>query len=119
LTSTPKKFFSPFIAMLWSEADVTVWPNVSVPNCSNGSVRRNMKGQLKTLAFSVERRSVAVAVFHGAHLDYTDARQLDSDHKTAEAGVVSCVSWITSSFNVSSVVLEVMEGEKHTQRARL
>ncbi|MGD1096661.1 MAG: hypothetical protein ABSB35_32285 [Bryobacteraceae bacterium] len=58
------------------------------------------------VSIRIERRAVAVAIFQGDHLEYTDARQLSSDRDKAIASAVGFISWILSRFAVESAVLE-------------
>ncbi len=78
-----------------------------------------MNGQARLVAFRIERRSVAVAVFHGTHLDYADARQLSSVHDKAEASALGFVGWIVQSFKVTVAVLEAFENGSEMLRAHL
>ena len=57
-------------------------------------------------AFKVERRSIAVAVFVGRHLDYTQVRQLSSVAAKGEASAAGFVTWILSTFRLHSAALE-------------
>src|SRR5207249_2629515 len=78
-----------------------------------------MNGHVRLVAFRIERRSVAAAVFAGTHLDYAHVKQLTSDHRKAEATVVGFVNWIISSFVISSAVLESFENGQEILRAQL
>lgn len=71
------------------------------------------------VAFRVERRSVAAAVFHGTHLDYADIRQLASDRQKAEVSAIGFVNWITSTFHITSAVIESFENGQEMLRAQL
>jgi hypothetical protein len=76
-----------------------------------------MRNDLKLAAFSIQRRSVAVAIFVGTHLGFTDSKQLTSDHEKAKASAVGFVNWIIESFEIQSVVLEALHGSKDMMRS--
>jgi hypothetical protein len=78
-----------------------------------------MNGYSKLVAFRVERRSIAVAVFHGTHLDYAAVKQLASDHQKAEVSAIGFVNWITSTFHITSAVMEIFENGQEMLRAQL
>jgi len=69
---------------------------------SNG----NHNNAASLIAVRIERRAVAAAIFHGDHLEYTDARQLSSAHDKALASAVGFVNWLLENFPVDSAVLE-------------
>jgi len=77
-----------------------------------------MRGHAILAAFRVERRSVAVAVFIGTQLEFTDVKHLSADHQKAEASVSSFVNWILSSFVVTSAVIETFENGQELIRAQ-
>lgn len=58
------------------------------------------------IAVRIERRAVAAAIFHGDHIEYTDARQLSSAHDKALASTVGFVNWLLEHFPVDSAVLD-------------
>jgi len=58
------------------------------------------------IAVRVERRTVAVAIFHGDHLEYTDSRQLSSDRDKALASAVGFIQWMLARFSVEAAALE-------------
>jgi len=78
-----------------------------------------MNGVSKLVAFRLERRSVAAAVFLGTQLDYADVRQLSSIHEKAEASVTGFVNWMISSFGITSAAIEEFENGKEMLRSRL
>jgi hypothetical protein len=61
-------------------------------------------------AVRVERRSVAVAVFHGDHLEYSQVRQLSSSHTKAVGSAVGFVNWVVTHFAAESVAMESVDG---------
>ena len=71
------------------------------------------------VAFRVERRSVAAAVFAGTKLDYAEAKQLAGKHDKAEATVIGFANWIVSNFDIESAVIETFEDGSEILRARL
>jgi hypothetical protein len=73
----------------------------------------------KLAAIKVERRSIAAAVFIGNHLDYTQVRQLSSQHEKAEATAIGFTNWIIHSFSIQSVALELQPPDSDIQRAIL
>lgn len=73
----------------------------------------------KLAALKIERRSVALAVFQGDHLDYTQIRQLSSSHEKAEASAAEFINWMCGTFEIESAALEWMSPESDIQRATL
>ena len=71
------------------------------------------------LSIRIERRTVAIAVFHGDHLEYVDSRQLSSDHDKALASASGFVHWILNRFSVESAALESIINGREIQRRAL
>lgn len=78
-----------------------------------------MTSDAKLVAFRVQRRSIAAAIFLGTHLGYADVKHLPSDHQKAEASAVGFVNWIISSFDITSAVIEHFENGQEILRAQL
>ena len=89
---------------------VTLRQTQSYSNGNDGS---------QLIAIRVERRTVAVAVFRGTHLEYVDARQLSSDHAKAASSAVSFVRWALSRFPAESAALESIANKKEILRRTL
>ena len=82
---------------------------------ANGS----QNGVPRLVSIRIVRRAVAVAIFHGEQLEYTDARQLSSDHDKAAGSAVGFVNWILSRFTVESAALEAIVNGHEIQRHKL
>jgi hypothetical protein len=74
---------------------------------------------VRLASFRVERRSVAVAIFQGGQLDYTQTRQLPSDGARVNSSLVGFVNWVLDSFRIDSAALERIDLAADTQRAEL
>jgi hypothetical protein len=61
---------------------------------------------IRTAAFKCERRSVAVAVFSGDQLDYTQVRQLSSAADRASASVAGFVNFVVANLDIESAAVE-------------
>jgi hypothetical protein len=61
---------------------------------------------IRTAAFKCERRSVAVAVFSGDQLDYTQVRQLSSSPDRATASVAGFVNFVVANLDIESAGIE-------------
>ena len=72
--------------------------------------------QTTLMSIRVERRAVAVAIFHGDHLEYTDARQLSSARDKALASAVGFVNWMLDRFPVEAAALESILNSHEFQR---
>jgi hypothetical protein len=70
----------------------------------------------KVIAIRVERRSVAVAVFYGDHLEYADVRHLASAKDKALASALLFVEWIADQFPADSAALESIPNGNEIQR---
>jgi len=81
-------------------------------NASNGQCEN-------LLAVRVERRSIAVAVFKGEHLEHTDLRQLSSDRSKAMSSALGFVNWVTDQYPPDSVAMERMNVKEEIQRQAL
>lgn len=68
------------------------------------------------VAIRVERRAVAVAVFAGDHLEYTQVRQLSSAKDKALASAVGFVNWIAEQFHLDSAAMESVPAVDEIQR---
>jgi hypothetical protein len=71
------------------------------------------------MAVRVERRSVAVVIFHGTHSEYTQVRQLSSAHGKALESAVNFVNWVANHFRVDSSALETIPNGHEFQRTIL
>lgn len=72
----------------------------------------------KLISIRIERRTVAIAIFHGEHLEYADSRQLSSDREKAVASAVAFVNWILGRFDVESTAVEaILNGHEIQRRA--
>ena len=78
-----------------------------------------MNGRPRLAAFRIDRRSVAAAIFIGAHLDYVEVRQLSSVHEKAEASALGFVNWIVRAFSVESAAVEKFQNGDEMLRAQL
>ncbi len=79
---------------------------------SNGNHNHNSR----LIAIRVERRAVAAAIFHGDHLEYTDARQLSSAHDRALVSAVGFINWMLEHFPADSATLEAIPNGHEFQR---
>ena len=70
-------------------------------------------------AFRAGRRFVAVAVFEGTRLDYTQIRHLASDHQKAEDSAVGFARWVLEQFDIESAVVENFADGNKSRRATL
>jgi len=70
-------------------------------------------------AIKIERRSIAVAVFKGDQLDYTQVRQLASDERIAQASTAGFMSWLTQTFEIGSAAVEVQSKTQDNRRSVL
>ena len=82
---------------------------------SNGS----QNGCVRLISVRVERRTVAAAIFHGQHLEYTDSRQLSSDRGKAIDSAVGFIMWMLNRFPVESAALEAIPNGFEFQRRQL
>ena len=73
----------------------------------------------KIAAFKTSRRSVAVAVFEGTKLDYTQIRHLSSDHQRAEDSAVGFARWVVDKLDIESAVLDGFSDGDPSRRAIL
>lgn len=71
------------------------------------------------LAIRIERRTVAIAIFHGGHLEFADSRQLSSDNDRAVASAVGFIGWILARFEIESAALEAIVNGHEIQRRAL
>lgn len=75
--------------------------------------------QLRVAAIRMERRAVAVAIFIGVRLDYTQVRQLVADAAKAETSVIGFLNWILATFRIQSAAVESIDSEDQIHRAEL
>ncbi len=68
------------------------------------------------MAIKVERRSVAVAIFNGTQLDYTQVRQLCTNLEKVDTSAVGFLNLMFSHFKIESVALEVLPPTAGEQR---
>lgn len=74
-------------------------------------------GQSSLLAaVRVERRAVAVAIFAGDHISYTQVRQLSSARDRALASAVGFIHWIAGQFRLDSAAIESIPNGNEIQR---
>jgi|SRR5579872_1002060 len=81
----------------------------SASQCVNG-------GTFHLAAIRVERRAVAVAVFTGDHLSYTQVRQLSSDKDKAVSSAVGFVTSIAEQFHLDSAAMESIPAGNEVHR---
>jgi hypothetical protein len=70
-------------------------------------------------AVRVERRAIAVAIFNGEQLSYTQVRQLSSARDKALASAVGFMNWITDQFHLDSATIESIPSGDKIQRQAL
>ena len=70
-------------------------------------------------SFKIERRSLAAAVFAGEQIDYTQVRQLSSDHAKAESSAVGFEQWIVETFETQSATVERSSPDSQARRTVL
>lgn len=71
------------------------------------------------ISLRIERRTIALAVFDGMHLEHTDARQLSSARDKAVASAVAFVQWTLDHFPVESAACELIDGDNQILRRDL
>ena len=71
------------------------------------------------LALRIERRCIAVAVFVGNHLDYTEVRHLSSCKDKALGSAVQFVTWLLHCFKIDSAALETIGSPGNIHRRTL
>ncbi len=70
------------------------------------------------ISVRIERRTIAIAIFQGEHLEYADARQLSSDREKAVRSATGFIGWIFNRFVVESAALEaILNGHEIQRRA--
>jgi hypothetical protein len=79
---------------------------------SNG----NHNNFIRLIAIRIERRTIAVAIFYGEQLEYTESRQLSSDNNRAFASAVGFVRWILSRFSAESAAVEAIAVGEYQRR---
>ncbi len=79
-------------------------------------VRNGHVNERVLMAAKVERRSVAVAVFEGVRLDYTQSRQLCSDLEKVEHTVSGFLSLMFRNFKIETAAMEAASGGFGVQR---
>ena len=75
--------------------------------------------QLRLASFRVERRSIAVAIFIGNQLDYSQTRQLPGDADRAATSLTGFVNWILDSFLIELSAIELIDRGVEIRRAEL
>src|SRR5579884_1221352 len=70
----------------------------------NGNGHQSRSDSL--ISIRVERRTIAVAIFEGEHLEFADARQLSSDREKASASAAGFIGWLLNRFTVESATVE-------------
>jgi len=73
----------------------------------------------KLVALKVERRAIGCAVFEGTRLDFTEIRQLSSNHRQADSSALGFVHWLVDTFEADTVALEIVPTPPETRRAFL
>ncbi|MEJ2083667.1 MAG: hypothetical protein P8Y94_16245 [Acidobacteriota bacterium] len=73
----------------------------------------------KLVALKVERRAIGGAIFEGTHLDFTDIRQLSSNHRQADSSALGFVHWLVDTFEAETVALEIVPTPTETRRSVL
>jgi hypothetical protein len=81
---------------------------------SSGNGGNGHNSQL--VSVRIERRAVAVAIFSGYHLSYTQVRQLSSAKDKALASAVGFINWIAAQFRLDSAALELIPAGDEMQR---
>lgn len=71
------------------------------------------------LALRIERRCIAVAVFVGTRVDYTEVRHLSSSKDKALGSAVRFVTWLLHCFKVDSAALEMISSPANIHRRSL
>jgi hypothetical protein len=79
---------------------------------ANGSRDRDMN----LISIRVERRTVAIAILDGEHLEFTDSRQLSSARDKAVGSAVGFVNWVMEEFPVESAALEAIPTDQEFHR---
>ena len=72
--------------------------------------------QAAQISVRIERRTVSAAIFHGSHLEYSDARQLSSVRDKAEASALGFIDWLLGHFSVHFATLEAIPSGQEIQR---
>lgn len=85
----------------------------------NGSGHGISLSDVRTAAFKCERRSIAVAVYVGDRLDYTQVRQLSSIEDRASASVVGFVNFVLTNLEIESVAVELSTAGAEVRRSQL
>lgn len=73
----------------------------------------------KLAAIRNSRRSLAVAIFAGTHLDYAQVHHLSSSRQKADDSTVGFIRWVVATFEVGSVALEQGSDENNSRSADL
>src|SRR5438876_2342149 len=73
----------------------------------------------RLVAFKIERRSIAAAVFVDDVLEYTQIRQLSSLERVAEQSAVGFASWLVHYFRASRVAVEKVSSRSDSRRGLL
>lgn len=71
------------------------------------------------LAVRVERRSLAAAIYHGEHMEYSQVRQLTSDKDKVVASALRFITWIANQFPLDSAAVETIPNGNQIQRKTL
>jgi hypothetical protein len=75
--------------------------------------------EIKMAAIKVERRSIAVAIFIGRGLDYTQTRELASDFNKAQASAIGFINWVIATFRIQSAAIEIVPAGNAMRRSML
>lgn len=73
----------------------------------------------KLVALKVERRAIGCAIFEGTQLDFTEIRQLSSNHRQADSSALGFVHWLVDTFEAETAALEIISIPPETRRAVL
>lgn len=71
------------------------------------------------LVIRIERRTISIAAFAGIRLDYTQSRELSSEHGAAMRSARSFITWAYETFQPDLVVLEAVRARPGTRRDSL
>jgi len=68
-------------------------------------------------AFSIGRRSIAVAIFSGTKLEFWQTRSFQASAERASSTVIAFLNWMIETFEIESAVLEDLPPELQTRMA--
>ena len=88
--------------------------HLELPKAGQGNGLSSNRHRL--LVFFLQRRSIAVAIFIGDHVDYTQIKQLSSTHEKAIVSAMYFARWLLETFKVQSAAIEVVPAGNDIQR---